>query len=125
MWLDCAHNPDSAYYLSEWLNRQQRPRHLILGMSADKDISEVLLILAQNCEKITFVSPRYPRCTSAESLANIFEIKVGPTLIDKFGADCLPSIVVEPDLGQALCDRDLNALNLICGSCFLIGEKVP
>ncbi|MAD61526.1 MAG: hypothetical protein CMH49_08455 [Myxococcales bacterium] len=122
IWLDCAHNPDSAHYLSEWLKQQQAPRHLILGMSADKDISEFLFILAQHCEKITFVSPRYPRCTSAESLADIFELKVSPTLISKLGAAYLPSIFIEPNLSQALCDRDLSALNLVSGSCFLVGE---
>ena len=122
LWLDCAHNPDSARYLTMWLSQQQAPRHLIIGMSADKDISKVLLLLAQNCEKITFVSPRYPRCTSAENLAHIFETELRSRLEDITTTEQVPGIAVEPNLERAICDRDSNALNLICGSCFLVGE---
>ena len=122
LWLDCAHNPDSALYLAEWLSQQSRARHLIVGMSADKDVSEVLLTLAQQCEQLTFVSPKYPRCASAETLAEVFETQVIPKLKGLPSPVCIPNIIVEPNLTQAFVQRDTHALNLVCGSCFLVGE---
>lgn len=121
IWLDAAHNPDSARTLSRWLDIQserqpKRARHLFVGMSADKDIQSTLSLMAQRADHITFVSPSYPRCLSAEELAHSFEQRVLPHLKREISYQVTPSLI------DALRARGSQALNVVTGSCFLVGE---
>ena len=122
IWLDCAHNPASSKEVARWLtqrspSRGHAPRHLIVGMSEDKQHDEVLKTLTACCERITFVSPRYPRCLSASMLSAIYQEQVAPLHTHN-----QPQVQVIPSLTEALRSRDLNALHLVTGSCFLVGE---
>jgi dihydrofolate synthase / folylpolyglutamate synthase len=128
IWLDCAHNAESARQLTRWLKKQDQPRHLVVGMSADKAIVDVLLELASECEHITFVSPTYPRCTKAENLAKVYveevstRVRSSPCLYAEETKIIPPSFTVTPSLVEALVNRNVDVLTLVTGSCFLVGE---
>ena len=127
LWLDCAHNRGSADQIKAWLNvqRQREPNrsiHLIVGMSADKEIAEVLYRFISACDQITFVSPRYPRCLSADQLFELYQEGVEP-LLQREGLDQgAPEIEIEPSVINAMRQRDARATTLVTGSCFLVGE---
>lgn len=125
LWLDCAHNRDGADQVLSWLkaHRVREPKqalHLIVGMSADKEIKEVLKRFALGCDRLTFVSPIYPRCASANELSSIYERTVCPLLLAE-GAP-LPEVKMVSDVSTALRNRDDTAITLVTGSCFLVGE---
>ncbi len=125
VWLDCAHNHDSARLVSAWLKDKSsrepgRSLHLIVGMSADKDITEVLNDLASCADRLTLVSPLYPRCASASDLHKIYEDEVKPRLVNR--GETPPHVEVTPSLIEALRKREVSALTLVTGSCFLVGE---
>ena len=123
IWLDCAHNPDAAQRIVDWLSVQksqhpERPRHVFVGMSADKDLTQVLTLLSRACERITLVSPQYPRCLSAPELFEHY-----PKAKDhELRSDQNCEVIIASRIDDALRGRNLHALNLVTGSCFLIGE---
>ncbi len=108
IFLDCAHNPDSAEALAEWLQQGAvRPLHLIFGAMADKAVDGMVAALAPLADSITLVTPTYPRRATAAELAPAFEgypVTVGGTV------------------AEALRDRPQDRFCLVTGSCFLVGE---
>ena len=89
-------------------------------MSADKEISEVLKRFAECADRLTFVSPRYPRCVKASDLLEIYESRVKPLFIRD--ARALPHVEIIDELCLALRQRESHAVTLVTGSCFLVGE---
>lgn len=109
--LDCAHNQPAADALAALLLAEEGERRvpidLIIGMMADKDVGAVLQRLAPLCRGITTVTPDHPRALSALELA----------------ARCPHARVsIGTTVGRALADRRSDALTVVAGSCFLVGE---
>ncbi len=68
--LDVAHNPHSAKYLVEQLNKRypNTPVHIVVGMLHDKDIEETLKVLIPIAAKWYPASLEGPRSAKAEEL---------------------------------------------------------
>ena len=118
IYLDSAHNPPAAFHVAQWLQKkraqEQRPIHVIFGASEDKDVTGVMRELGAYIDKITWVSPIYPRCSPAERVQQL----VGDLLPTQVHQEIIPSVM---DALDARASSD-QALTLICGSCFLVGE---
>ncbi len=70
--VDCAHNPDGAAQLAASLREMpeaERPRTLLLGMSADKDARALVMALAPLFDRIVTTHCSHPRAESAGLLA--------------------------------------------------------
>ena len=104
--LDAAHNPEGAGVLAEYL---EGPVDLLFGALGDKDVSEMLVPLAEKARKVILTTPASDRARPPEELAALLPGREG--------------VEVVPDLGEAL-DRALQpGVNLVvCGSIYLIGE---
>ncbi len=98
--LDCAHNPDGAGSLAAWL---PEPMDVVFGASEGKDVAGMAAALAPVARTVTLVTPRYPRCVPAPSIAHHF-----------------PGATVGTTVAAALDGR--RGPVLVCGSAFLVGE---
>jgi dihydrofolate synthase / folylpolyglutamate synthase len=128
LWLDCAHNPSAVERLIPWFRTQTSthptsPIHIIFGSSQDKDVKESLGILIEWVSRITWVSPQSPRCLTAQQLIEAYEaecremykrVEPKPTRTLEFN--------ITPRVDEALDQRDRDAITLVLGSCYLIGE---
>jgi dihydrofolate synthase/folylpolyglutamate synthase len=113
--LDCAHNPDGARALAAWLAGPLRPEagrpvDLVLGAMADKDADGVLAALRPVVRHVTLVTPHHPRALDA----GLWSARVVSTGGER------PEVAA--DVTTALSQRDPEALTVVAGSCFLIGE---
>ena len=115
--VDGAHNRDSASKLKEALEQYFHFDHLILiiGTSADKDMSGIVAELAPLAHGVIVTRSRHPRATKPEVLVGEFA-KVG---VKAGGAEDVASAVAE-----AL--RRASRKDLICatGSLFLVAEVI-
>ncbi len=113
--LDGSHNPQAAMALVQTLNElwPDRRKHLLLGMSADKPLDEILGILAPVAHSITCTQSRHPRACDAQRLAQRLPVKH-------------ERICVIPDVADAYtfvlntsgpCD-----VIVVTGSLFLVGQ---
>lgn len=115
--VDGAHNRDSASKLKEALKEYFHFDHLILiiGTSADKDVSGIVEELAPLANTVIVTRSRHPRATKPEILAGEFA-KVG------IKAD------VAQDVARAVAEAQGKAGkgDLICatGSLFLVAEVI-
>jgi dihydrofolate synthase/folylpolyglutamate synthase len=102
-WLDGAHNLEAAEALAALL-ADHGPKHIVLGILANKDASGVIAALAPHALSFTFVPvPDHAHHDPAE-LANTFGGKAADSL------------------QEAL--RDLPEPRLIAGSLYLAGEAL-
>ncbi|TAE82595.1 MAG: bifunctional folylpolyglutamate synthase/dihydrofolate synthase [Alphaproteobacteria bacterium] len=70
VFLDGGHNPDSAMQIAKWITQQGIRPYLIIGMHRDKDVTQVLEILAPHCAHIaTLTIPDDPKAYDADALA--------------------------------------------------------
>ena len=69
--LDCAHNIDGAHTLAAYLKHQpkNKPRTLLLGASADKDVRAVAVSLMPYFDRILTTHCQHPRALSAGEVA--------------------------------------------------------
>jgi dihydrofolate synthase/folylpolyglutamate synthase len=111
--VDGAHNPPAARALAEALRELHlsEPLALIAGFCGDKDVGEVLSILAPFVKKGYAVRTNNPRSLSAEETAE----KMRAAGIDA---------VASPSLAAAIRSAASDPRALICGSLFLAGEAL-
>ena len=111
--IDGAHNPPAAHALAEALRELHlsEPPALIAGFCGDKDVGEVLSILAPFVKKGYAVRTNNPRSLSAEETAE----KMRAAGIDAVAA---------PSLAAAIGSASSAPRALICGSLFLAGEAL-
>ena len=111
--IDGAHNPPAAHALAEALRELNlsEPLALIAGFCGDKDVGEVLSILAPFVKKGYAVRTNNPRSLSAEETAE----KMRAAGIDAVAA---------PSLAAAIGSASSAPRALICGSLFLAGEAL-
>lgn len=114
---DCAHNEASAAQLKTALNRYfpDRPQHLVVGVSADKDARAILATLAPGAKTVTVTRSRHPRAADPAVLAQ--------QASEFFSSD---EILVAPTVAQAL-ELALHQAHhdqLVCvtGSLFVVAE---
>ena len=113
--VDGAHNPPAARALRNALEAEgfrHETLNLICGFCGDKDVGEVLSILAPVVKKGYAVRTNNPRSLSAEETA----VRMRTAGIDA---------VVCPSLRSAIQQsRQSNDQTIICGSLFLAGEAL-
>ena len=111
--VDGAHNPPAAHALAEALRELHlsEPLALIAGFCGDKDVGEVLSILAPFVKKGYAVRTNNPRSLSAEETA------------EKMRAAGI-NAVAAPSLAAAIGSASSAPRALICGSLFLAGEAL-
>ena len=111
--IDGAHNPPAAHALAEALRELHlsEPLALIAGFCGDKDVGDVLSILAPFVKKGYAVRTNNPRSLSAEETA------------DKMRAAGIDA-VASPSLAAAIGSASSAPRALICGSLFLAGEAL-
>ena len=117
--VDGAHNPPAARALVSALtvDAASSPRNsfnLICGFCGDKDVGEVLSILAPIVKKGYAVRTNNPRSLSAEATA----AKMRAT-----GIDAIPFASLKEAISAVL-STSTSSLHLICGSLFLAGEAL-
>ena len=113
--VDGAHNPPAARALVAALstfNLQPSTFNLVFGACGDKDVGEVLSILAPIVKKGFAVRTNNPRSLSAEDTA----AKMRAAGIDAVPCDSLCSAIEQSEHS--------NIRTLICGSLFLAGEAL-
>ncbi len=114
--VDGAHNPPAARALAESLKPLNPPvpktLTLIAGFCGDKDVGEVLSILAPFVKKGYAVRTNNPRSLSAEETA---------AKMREAGIDAIPCASLAEAIGMC---RSANTLTLVCGSLFLAGEAL-
>ena len=111
--IDGAHNPPAAHALAEALRELHlsEPLALIAGFCGDKDVGDVLSILAPFVKKGYAVRTNNPRSLSAEETAEKMRAA---------GIDAVES----PSLAAAIGSASSAPRALICGSLFLAGEAL-
>ena len=118
--VDGAHNPPAARALAEALgatieqsnNRTIKQFSLVCGFCGDKDVGEVLSILAPLVKKGFAVKTNNPRSLSAEATA---------AKMSEVGIDAIPCSSLRSAIEQS---NNLNNRTIICGSLFLAGEAL-
>ena len=100
--VDGAHNVDAAAALA--LHLASDPRHLVLGMLANKDADEIVVLLAPHALSLTFVAVPDHASHDPIKLAARFGARAGASLADALAP--LPSPI------------------LIAGSLYLAGEAL-
>jgi dihydrofolate synthase/folylpolyglutamate synthase len=111
--LDAAHSPHAARALRATLDAffPSKKFTLVLGVSADKDLSGIIDVLRSRIDKVIATQSAHPRAMPAAELAG---------KLDAFGL----AAKAEPDAGRALllAQRETagDGLVLICGSVFLV-----
>ena len=118
--IDGAHNPPAARALAKALeatieqsnNRTIKQFSLVCGFCGDKDVVEVLSILAPLVKKGYAVKTNNPRSLSAEETA----AKMREAGIDAISCDSLSSAIKQ--------SNNPNNRTIICGSLFLAGEAL-
>lgn len=122
--VDGAHNPPAARALVAALSEQLKHSNtqtlkqfsLICGFCGDKDVGEVLSILAPIVKKGYAVRTNNPRSLSAEATA----AKMRAT-----GIDAIPCASLKEAISAVLStSTSTSSLHLICGSLFLAGETL-
>ena len=120
--IDGAHNPPAAKALVDALSSpfpHPASLNLICGFCGDKDVDEVLSILAPLVRKGFAVKTNNPRSLSAEETA----AKMVDAGIDAFVCGSLKEAIERA--GRATEDRRRDSrTTLICGSLFLAGEAL-
>jgi dihydrofolate synthase/folylpolyglutamate synthase len=72
VWIDGCHNAHAAAPIAAFIEHElPRPRTLVFGIMADKDVGEVARMLFPLFEQIIATEPQPPRNASAESLAQL------------------------------------------------------
>ena len=123
--IDGAHNPPAARALASSLAEQLKHSNtqtlkqfsLIFGACGDKDVFEVLSILAPLVKKGYAVRTNNPRSLSAEETA----AKMRTAGIDAIPCDSLRDAIKRVSLPSSLFPLPSS---LICGSLFLAGEAL-
>jgi len=112
--LDGAHNRAGSLALVEALAEYRyRKLLLVIGIMADKDVSEIVSALAPLAATCYCVSPAIDRAMDDVKLAAI---------ISKLGIPAIASGSVAGGITSARRDAEAGDLILVCGSLFTVGE---
>ncbi|MGA7671001.1 MAG: folylpolyglutamate synthase/dihydrofolate synthase family protein [Nitrolancea sp.] len=117
--VDGAHNVDSAQRLAETLAEEYGGHHLtlILGIADDKDVEQMVRVLAPLANRIIATSSHHPRAAKAERIVAAVERLEPP----------LPEIVVEQDVRSAVRSAlgSVGRADVICatGSLYVVAES--
>ncbi|MHC4718556.1 MAG: bifunctional folylpolyglutamate synthase/dihydrofolate synthase, partial [Planctomycetota bacterium] len=114
---DGAHSGDSARRLREALERHFHFARLILiiGASADKDLSRIVAHLAPAADTVIATKSRHPRAMAPEAVAGEFSRHGRPAEIAADVAQALALALGRAARGDLICAT---------GSLFLVGEVV-
>ena len=112
---DGAHNPYSAARLREALRQYFSFRRLIyvVGLSADKNISDIIQELAQDVDMAVVTSSRHPRAVAPRALADEFRAA---------GVEARETEDVAAALQYALGQAGAEDLVVVTGSLFIAAE---
>ena len=113
--VDGAHNPPAARALKGALESEgfrRKTLDLICGFCGDKDVGEVLSVLAPFVKRGYAVKTNNPRSLTAEETA----AKMRTAGIDAVVCPSLPSAIKQ--------SKQSNSQAIICGSLFLAGEAL-
>ncbi len=112
--LDCAHNPEAARTLAKELEKFKTRKILVIGISSDKDIPNILKSLLPQFELVIATqSKAIERATPAEKLAEE---------ILKYGDKVMIVRDVNEAADCALSQSTKSDLICITGSIFVVGE---
>lgn len=115
--LDGAHNPAGATVLAaavEDLFTSCRPRRLVLGVLADKDVAGVVGPLVRNLDMVVATTPRSPRALPAVRLAEYVRV-ANPA------ARVAAAESIETAVETALEGLGPGGLVVVAGSLYLVG----
>jgi dihydrofolate synthase/folylpolyglutamate synthase len=108
--IDGAHNPPAAIALADALGGEKVD--LIAGFCADKDVREVLQVLAPHVRRAFAVATNNPRSLPPQDTAKIMR---------ELGMEARSCA---NGLSEALAQSDMSVRTLVCGSLFLAGEAL-
>jgi len=116
--IDCAHNPASARALTSALRRhlQYEKLTLVVGISADKDVKQILHILCPAADRIIVTQADNPRAMESKQLAALVREQC------KHPAAVTTSVPEAVDLAQEL--TTANDAVCVTGSFFVVGEAM-
>lgn len=108
MYVDGAHNPDAASRLADFVSTWVgRPRHLVFGIMADKDVGGVLGLLAPLFDRVVLTRVRSPRAADPDLLRRRW---------------CPRAEVIEDSLAALEHARQAAVAVVVAGSFYLAGE---
>lgn len=115
MFLDGAHNPDGMTVLKESMNKflEGRNYHLILGILADKNIDQMIDIIAKDAKQVYCVTPDSLRAELSNNL-NLKVLKVNKN------SEAFTSY--EEALKEAITNCLDDEYIMIAGSLYMIGD---
>jgi len=114
LWLDGGHNEGAARVIAVWLEEEQKPLHLIMGMLNSKDPAAFLAPLKPHITSLRTVAiPGEDASLGAEDLARIAE---------KTGVAASASASVSQALAEIARDQPGPGRVLIAGSLYLAGR---
>lgn len=115
--LDAAHNGASARWLSATLDQlfPQRPRVLVFGASADKDVRGMFEALLPGVDHLIAAQAIHPRALASAEIETIAR-DAGFS----GGVDQIPSVPEAVAEAQRIAGRD--GLVVVTGSLFIVGE---
>jgi dihydrofolate synthase/folylpolyglutamate synthase len=111
--MDAAHNPEGAQSLASFLASEPgEPRVLIFTAMRDKDVTDMLRVLAPRVRALIMTRADTKRCAEPEALAATARALQTPC-----------SVMVEPSLGAALdAAWRMTPRIAVAGSIFLVGD---
>ena len=115
--VDGAHNVDSTERLAETLANEYAGRRLVLvlGIAGDKDVEQMVRILAPLASNVIATASHHPRAASAERIVAAVEALEPP----------LPGVVTAPSVADALTIALADAADaVVCvtGSLYVVAE---
>ena len=112
--IDCAHNPQGAQSLKEYVQRWfgERKKVLLTGMMRDKQIERCSAIFQSFSDRVVTTQVDWPRAISAEELKNVY------------GGEALACPDVAQGLQTALRLAGEDGLIIAAGSVYLAGDVI-
>ncbi len=116
--LDGAHNPEGMGTLGRWLEGEgtrARPRILVLGVAADKEIPAMLSRLGGEVEGVVATAADHPRAERPHNLAREVRIQSPQILVEEVEGSAAALARARRLAGE-------GGVVVVAGSLFLVGE---
>ncbi|GAA0181876.1 folylpolyglutamate synthase/dihydrofolate synthase family protein [Clostridium sediminicola] len=113
--IDGAHNKDGIKMLLESIEEyfDYNKLNLILGILADKEIEEMVELIANKAQKIICVTPNNDRAELAKNLEK---------MVYKFNTNCCSEDNYLKAYEKAIKNCNEDDLLLVCGSLYMVGD---
>ena len=113
--IDGAHNIDGIKKLDDSMRTYFKYNRiiLILGILADKQVENMVEIIAKNAYKVITVAPNNDRAETAEDLCNV---------VKRYNANCEWEREYDKAYDKAVSYYENGDLILVCGSLYMIGD---